>query len=88
MIVTECLEPLCRLTLLHMHKGPGKFSSHYFISHLSGGGDSFLKCTIWIVAKVPDGLPSLGDLSMSVNKPNLEFSEESSLEWLEMSEFK
>lgn len=37
---------------------------------------------------MPDGLPSLGDLSMSVNKPNLGFSEESSLKWLEINEFK
>lgn len=38
--------------------------------------------------KVPDGLPSLRDLSVSVNKPNLGFSEELSLKWLEINEFK
>lgn len=86
--MTEWLEPICRVTLLHMHKGTGKFSSHYFISHLFGVVIHFLSVQFGSLPKVPDGLPSLGDLSMSVNKPNLRFSEESSLEWLEMSEFK
>lgn len=50
-LVTEWLEPICRVTLLHMHKGTGKFSSHYFISHLFGVVIHFFKCTIGIIAK-------------------------------------
>lgn len=45
------LEPFCQLILLHTDKGMGKFYIHYFISHLFGSGDSFLKCASWIMAK-------------------------------------
>lgn len=67
------LEPFCQLILLHADKGTLFFFSFIW------GGDSFLKCISWIMAKSTSWSAVFRRPGHDVNKPNLGCSEESSL---------
>lgn len=73
------LEPFCQLILLHADKGTGEFNIRYFFFSFIWGGDSFLKCISWIMAKSTSWSAVFRRPGHDVNKPNLGCSEESSL---------